>query len=438
MALRPIPIPALPGPTTGPGVATSVSGPRSGAIQWRLTVERMNATTGKVYIEVYATQPNPARTLNALLGDTGLRVATDWRSKDLVVVLPTGPARRRGKRVPITVGVPLGVLFAEPSPGAWPPLQQPTAGNVPPAIGIGLPEPDPEPAPEPAPLAPTPDPGIVPYRYQPSALLRATADALRRILASGRTADLPNVLLRGPSGTGKSTGAEWLAAELALPYCKVDAASVVEPTDWYGTRELVADAAGGTRTIVQSSAFVGAIQRRGLLFIDEINRTAASRNLNPLLGLLDTTHSVTDPLTGQPLRRHPECLIVMAANIGFGYIATEALDPALTSRAIHVPFATPDRPAEYTIVRSVSQCDHTTADRLTRFAEDARDRATNPDAGLPAISTRDLIKAATLTAHGMSLADAFQLAVLQANDNDGPDSPGARLALLWAAQGGAA
>lgn len=250
--------------------------------------------------------------------------------------------------------------------------------------------------------------------YKPSAELIGTWAAGRLMIRRGKLA--PNFLFVGPSGSGKTEAARHLASLASLPITKVDAPSMTDPEAWFGTREVIVED-GAPRTIVTDSAFVVSIQQPGITLIDEVNRVAdAVRNI--LLPLFDDSRAVTNPLTGQPVVRHPENIIIMTGNIGLGFTGTYAIDPALMTRALTTTFDYLDTVAETALAISRTGVDADAAALFVRFADETRTRA-KADDDFPPISTREVLAACDLVSVGLDVNTAAHQVIINAASGEG-------------------
>ena len=263
--------------------------------------------------------------------------------------------------------------------------------------------------------------------YVPSPELLATWAAVQLLARRGRPA--ANLLFVGPSGSGKTEGARYLARLAGLEFTKVDAPAMTDPEAWFGTREVVVED-GAPKTVVRDSALVEAIQKPGVLLIDEVNRVQdAIRQI--LLALKDDSRAVTNPLTGQPLVRHPECFIIMTANVGLSFTGTFAMDPALLTRALTTHFDYLPAGKENALARSRTGVDEATAGLFVRFANESRGRA-KQDEDFPPISTREVLAACDLVAVGLDPDTATKQVILNSASADGgAESHRAKLDYIW-------
>lgn len=238
-----------------------------------------------------------------------------------------------------------------------------------------------------------------------------------------------NFLFIGPSGCGKTEGAMYLADLANLPVLKVDAPAMTDPEVWFGTREVVVED-GAPKTVVHDSEFVIALARRGLIIIDEFNRvTDAIRAI--ILALTDTSRAVTNPLTGERVVRHPECVLVMTANVGLAFTGTYAIDPAFLTRSLTTTFDYLGTDAEMRLAMARTGCDEATAALFTRFAGEARTRAKAEEDFAP-ISTREVLKACGLVARGLDVWAAARQTIINAAPSDGgAQSQQGKLEMIW-------
>ncbi|GIU85292.1 MAG: hypothetical protein KatS3mg008_2067 [Acidimicrobiales bacterium] len=137
-----------------------------------------------------------------------------------------------------------------------------------------------------------------------------------------------NVLLVGPTGSGKTAAVEALAAELELPLVILQCNGALDPTVVFGLREIVD---GETR--FEESDAVRVIRAGGVLYFDEINfiRQEIASIFFPLL---DSRRVVAIPeMHGEKIVAHPDLFIVASMNPS--YTGTHPLSDALKNRFAH-------------------------------------------------------------------------------------------------------
>lgn len=265
------------------------------------------------------------------------------------------------------------------------------------------------------------------HAYRPDPSLVALWHAITSSASKGGKP--ATLLFLGPSGSGKTAGAQYLAGLVSLPFTKVDAASMTDAMDWFGTREVV-EQDGASVTVYNPSAFVEALTRPGVLLVDEVNRIR-DEHRNIILPLTDGTGRVTNPLTGEVVVKDPLCFIIMSGNRGLQFTGTFAMDPALLTRTYVVDFDYASRDDETAIIIEATGVDEDAAAAIVRFAAETRVRARNDGEMLP-VSTRECISAAELVANGMALDLAVRFACINAAPADG-GAASVRMALeqIW-------
>ena len=134
-----------------------------------------------------------------------------------------------------------------------------------------------------------------------------------------------NVLMVGPSGTGKTSLPTAFAKEKKMQIFKMDCATIRDPEEWFGYREAI----DGTTTFVKS-AFVKAVEQGNtLIILDEFNRVEPWLH-NSLYALLD--HSRKTQIHGEHVSVAKGTIFVATANLGSAFTGTFTLDAALTNR----------------------------------------------------------------------------------------------------------
>lgn len=138
-----------------------------------------------------------------------------------------------------------------------------------------------------------------------------------------------NVLIKGPTGTGKTYSVRAYAATQGLPYYTVALNQAIDFSTLFGT--WVPD---GTGSLVWQDGVITAMVRegKGCILLDEINM-ASERALARLYGLLDDRRElVLYEHNGEVLRIAPGSDFLIAAAYNPGYRGTRPLSQALPNR----------------------------------------------------------------------------------------------------------
>lgn len=240
---------------------------------------------------------------------------------------------------------------------------------------------------------------------------RAFLRAVARIRKEGPV----NVALRGPTGAGKTSLAEWFAYQTRSPYFVLDMSTLREPKDLLGFKDLVMDPKTGERKIRWiKSAFVHAIQTPNtVVVLDEMTRIHPSV-ANTLMPLLDHRRQVYLDDLGELIRVAPGVVFMATANLGSEYTGTWRWDAALESRLeyqLEVSYL--PRQQEIDVLVNKTGVDRETAEGLVDVANQARAATEDPKEPLGhAISTRQLLAASRLVVQGMPPADAMEFTVV--------------------------
>lgn len=149
------------------------------------------------------------------------------------------------------------------------------------------------------------------------------------------------VLLKGPTGAGKTKLAESISALCQQPMQSINCSVDLDAEALLGFKTLVQQG-GDSRIEFIEGPVVTAMKQGHLLYIDEINM-AKPETLPILHSALDHRRMMTNPFTGEVIQAHADFGVVAAINEG--YIGTAPMNEALKNRfiAYPVPYLTGDQ-----------------------------------------------------------------------------------------------
>jgi hypothetical protein len=136
------------------------------------------------------------------------------------------------------------------------------------------------------------------------------------------------ILMRGPTGVGKSFLAKAIADELTLPFLDVRLSTMSEG-DVGGYPDLDGMKDTGVMTFCMPSWFIRACQEPVVLCLDELNRALIGVQQSAFQLILD--RQLGNDKNGVPYTLHPDTRIVACVNTGAEY-TVEDMDPALLRR----------------------------------------------------------------------------------------------------------
>ena len=137
-----------------------------------------------------------------------------------------------------------------------------------------------------------------------------------------------SILLRGPTGIGKSFLAKDVAEQVALPLIDVRG-STMQEGDVGGYPDMEGMKENGIMTFCMPSWFVRACREPVVLMLDELNRSLPGVMQSFFQLVLD--RELGNDANGVPYRLHPETRVIAAINSGTEY-TVEEMDPALLQR----------------------------------------------------------------------------------------------------------
>lgn len=228
-------------------------------------------------------------------------------------------------------------------------------------------------------------------------------------LFAGAYADRTPILLKGPTGTGKTRFLEYMAwslrqpdSGLPLPLTTVSCQEDLTAGDLLGRFLLEGD---GTRWV--DGPLTTAVREGGICYLDEVVEARKD--------VMVVVHSLTDhrrflPLAklDQTLEAHPSFLLVISYNPGY-QTSLKDLKHSTRQRFVAIEFAYPDEQAEAEILAHEAGAPAALADRLAAMA--ARLRRLGEEHLIEGPSTRLLVYAAQLIGRGVSPRRACEVSI---------------------------
>ncbi len=216
-------------------------------------------------------------------------------------------------------------------------------------------------------------------------------------------ASLP-ILLKGPTGCGKSRLVEHVAAGLGRPLVTLACNDETSAADLLG-RWIVR----GGDTEWQDGPATRAVREGAILYLDEIAE-ARDDVLVVLHPLADHRRELFVDRRSERLVAAPGFQLIASFNPGYRR-GSKDLKPSTRQRFVAVSLDYPDPPVEAEILMAEARVDAPTAKRLVTFARKVRDLR---ELALPeTASTRLLVHAARLIGAGMEPRLACEVAIVQ-------------------------
>lgn len=227
------------------------------------------------------------------------------------------------------------------------------------------------------------------------------------------------VLLKGPTGCGKTRFVEYMAWETRKQRTDPSSASLVTITchDDMTASDLVGRyllSAEGTTWL--DGPLTRAVRQGNLCYLDEV--VEARKDTTVVLHAL-TDHRRVLPVErlGEEVQAHPDFLLVVSYNPGY-QATTKDLKPSTRQRFLAIEFDYPDEELETEIVAHESGVGRPVAAQLAALG--ARLRRLDEVDVIDGPSTRLLVYAGALVSQGVDMLRAVDVAVVQATSDD-PD-----------------
>ncbi|CAB1370418.1 CbbQ/NirQ/NorQ/GpvN family protein [Denitratisoma oestradiolicum] len=212
------------------------------------------------------------------------------------------------------------------------------------------------------------------------------------------------LLLKGPTGCGKTRFVAHMAARLGLPLLTVACHDDLTAADLVG-RHLIS----GEGTIWSDGPLTRAVRLGGICYLDEVveARKDTTVVLHPLA---DDRRVLPIDRTGELLAAPPSFMLVVSYNPGYQNLL-KGMKPSTRQRFVSLSFDFPAPEREIEIVQGETGLDGARCAQLVKLAGALRalkDRDLEE-----AASTRLLIYAATLMQSGLAAEDACRVAIVE-------------------------
>jgi len=217
------------------------------------------------------------------------------------------------------------------------------------------------------------------------------------------------IMLKGPTGCGKTRFVEYMAYSLKRPLITVACHEDLFASDLIG-RYLLKD----NETVWVDGPLTRAVRTGAICYLDEVveARKDTTVVIHPLT---DDRRTLSIEKKDEVLRAHPDFNLVISYNPGYQSVLKD-LKQSTRQRFVSLAFGYPAAEAETAIVAHEGRIDPTIARQLVNLAQKIRNIREH---GLTeGASTRLLIYAAQLIGWGMPAAQACQSAICQPLTDD--------------------
>ncbi len=217
------------------------------------------------------------------------------------------------------------------------------------------------------------------------------------------------LLIKGPTGCGKTRFVAHMAVRLGLPLHTVACHDDLSAADLVGRHLL-----HGGATVWRDGPLTRAVREGGICYLDEVveARKDTTVVLHPLA---DDRRVLPIERTGEVLTAPPSFMLVVSYNPGYQNLL-KSLKPYNRQRFIALSFDFPNPERERAIVMSETGCNAATAGSLVELGRAFRALGEQDLDEVP--STRLLVYAAQLIHGGMDRVTACRVALVEALTDD--------------------
>ena len=217
------------------------------------------------------------------------------------------------------------------------------------------------------------------------------------------------LLLKGPTGTGKSRLVEFMAARLNRPLISVACHEETSAVDLLG-RYLIS----GGETVWNDGPMTRAVRQGAILYLDEIAE-ARPDTLVAIHSLTDHRRSLYLERRNEELLAPPEFMLVASFNPGYQK-GTRDMKPSTRQRFLSLGFGYPSTEVEMEIIGGETGLQSAHLKSLVRLADKVRKSGDLPLQ--ETVSTRLLVDAARLIQSGLPPRLACRVAIAEPLTDD--------------------
>ena len=217
------------------------------------------------------------------------------------------------------------------------------------------------------------------------------------------------LLIKGPTGCGKTRFVSYMAAKLGLPLYTVACHDDLTAADLVG-RHLIGDGA----TYWSDGPLTRAVREGGICYLDEVveARKDTTVVLHPLA---DDRRVLPIDRTGELIEAPASFMLIVSYNPGYQNLM-KGLKPSTRQRFVSLRFDFPSAAREETILIGETGIDTDTAKRLVAIGKSLR---ALKDRDLEEVaSTRLLVYAATLIKAGLAPIEACRVTLVESLTDD--------------------
>jgi nitric oxide reductase NorQ protein len=218
------------------------------------------------------------------------------------------------------------------------------------------------------------------------------------------------VMLKGPTGCGKTRFLEFMAYQLKRPLVTVPCHEDLTSSDLVGRFLLE-----GNETVWQDGPLTRAVKAGAICYLDEIVEARTDSTV-VIHSLTDHRRRLSIEKKGQEVEAHEDFLLVISYNPGYQTVLKD-LKPSTKQRFVGLTFDFPPEDIERKIV--ANEVPNLDADTVVKLVASGRKSRLLKDHGLEeATSTRALVYAANMIAAGLDPVTACQVAMVNPLTDD--------------------